>query len=201
MSLTNYGDLASAVSSWTGRGDYSAGNISDFTTLFEAWANRTFRVRQMELSASLTPTNGVAALPSDYLQWRRLNWAGTYPRELEYVHPTILNGLHPTVLAIQPDLFTIEGSNIETRSSDTSTLTLEYWQKIPSLITNSTNWLMTASPDIYLSGVLLEAYLFNKDPDNAIIWKQRRDELGDEIKKLDKSSVGPGAVRVFGPTP
>ena len=201
MSLSTYSDLSGAVSSWTARGDYTAANISNFVDLFEAWANRVLRVRQMETSTALTPSGGAATLPTDYLQWRSVNWAGATPVELEYVSPSILRGYYPTVDSFTPSLFTIEGGSIKTQSSDATNLTLEYWQKVPSLETNSTNWLMSAHPDLYLWGTLVEAYLFNQDQDNAIVWKQRRDALADEIRNLDKSSIGPGAIRVFGQTP
>lgn len=201
MSLSTYSDLSGAVSSWTARGDYTAAQISNFVALFEAWANRNIRVRQMETSATLTPSGGSATLPTDYLQWRSVNWGGATPIEMEYVSPSILRGYYPLVDGFIPSLFTIEGGSIKTQSTDTTNLTLEYWQKIPSLETNSTNWLMSAHPDLYLWGTLMEAYLFNQDQDNAIVWKQRRDSLADEIKNLDKSSIGPGAIRVFGQTP
>lgn len=201
MSLSTYSDLSSAVSSWTARGDYTAANISNFVALFEAWANRVLRVRQMETSTTLTPSSGAANLPSDYLQWRRVKWTGDPNIEMEYVHPSILNGYYPVADSFAPSLFTIEGGSIKTQSTDANDLTLEYWQKVPSLETNSTNWLMSAHPDLYLYGTLLEAYLFNQDQDNAIVWKQRREGLAEEIKLLDKSSIGPGAIRVFGQTP
>ena len=201
MSLSTYSDLSNAISTWTGRGDFTAAYISNFVALFEAWANRNLRTRQMETSTTLTPSSGSAALPSDYLQWRRVTWAGDPTSELEYAHPSILQGLYPSSSSFIPHLFTIEGSNIETRSTDATNLTLEYWQKISSLETSSTNWLMSAHPDLYLYGTLLEAYLFNQDQDNAIVWKQRRDDLAAEIRYLDKSTIGPSAVRVFGQTP
>lgn len=201
MSLSTYSDLSGAVSSWTARGDYMAGNISNFVALFEAWANRVLRVRLMETSTSLSPSSGIASLPSDYLQWRRVTWAGTPSRELEYVHPSILRAYYGEVTDFTPTLFSIEGSSLETRSSDATSITLEYWQKVPSLETNSTNWLMSAHPDLYLYGSLVEAYLFNQDQENAIVWKQRRDSLADEIRLLDRATIGPGAIRVFGQTP
>ena len=201
MALSNYSDLSGAISSWTARGDYTAAQISNFVDLFESWANRVLRVRQMEASTALTPSSGSATLPSDYLQWRGVNWAGDPTIELEYVHPSLLRGYYPTVNSFSPSLFTIEGGSIKTQSSDSTDLTLKYWQSIPSLESNSTNWLMSAHPDLYLYGTLVEAYLFNQDTENAIIWKARRDSLAEEIKSLDKSSVGPGAIRVFGQTP
>jgi len=72
MSLTNYSDLGTAIASWTKRGDLTSTNYSDFTTLFEAYANRKLRTYNQETSRTLTPSNGSASLPSDYLQWRRV---------------------------------------------------------------------------------------------------------------------------------
>src|SRR6478609_4410163 len=115
MSLTNYSDLTSAIGTWTARSSvYTAGNYSDFTTLFEAWANRTLRVRQMETSTTLSPVSGSVALPADYLQWRRVAWEGSPRIELQYVHPSSLSSYYPTLQSISPSLFTIEGANLET---------------------------------------------------------------------------------------
>ena len=190
-----------ALASWSARGDLTSTNYSDFVALFEAWANRTLRVRQMETSATITMSSGSGSLPTDYLQWRRATWNGSPTQELEYVHPSVLQGYYPTASSFTPTLFTIQGSSLNTQSTDATDILLEYWQKISSLETNSTNWLMTAHPDFYLAGTLVELYLFNKDPDNALIWKGRRDELLGEISRLDKASIGPAAIRVFGPTP
>lgn len=202
MALANYSDLTTALESWTARsGIYSATDFVNFTALFEAWANRKLRVRQMEAATILTPSNGVATLPTDYLQWRRAAWNGSPRVELEYVHPALLSAYYPVTASFVPTLFSIEGTNFETRSTDTTSIDFVYWQKIPSLSSNSTNWLMTAYPDIYLAGTMVELCVFDKDTDNGAIWKARRDEMAQEINLLDKATKGPGSIRVFGPTP
>lgn len=200
MSLTNYADLTAAVSSWTARSDYSAANYSDFTSLFEAFANRRLRTRSMETSTTLTPSSGSATLPTDYLAWRRVTWTGSTRVELEYVHPSILQAYYPSTPSDTPSMFTIEGTTLKVRPVDATGLEFDYFQKIPTLVSISTNWLMTAWPDLYLAGALTEAYLFNKDVENALVWKTRRDELAEEIRRLDFGSKG-GTVRVMAQTP
>jgi hypothetical protein len=200
MALTNYTDLQAAIATWLmGRTDLSV-VIPDFITLFEATANRRLRVRQQETATAITPVSGVATLPTDYLAWKRLTWSGDVNRELEYVHPAYLKAVYPTAPAGLPSLFTIEGSSLLLRPVDDTAVNLLYWAKIPAL-SSGTNWLMTAHPDLYLFGSLVEANAFIVDPEKAALWKLRRDELFDELEKLDGKTRGPSAPRVMGVTP
>ncbi len=201
MSLTNYADLGTAIASWTKRTDLTATNYSDFTTLFEATANRKLRALNQETTTTLTPSSGSVSLPSDYLQWRRVTWTGSVRNDLEYVHPSILQAYYPSTVAATPQIFTIEGNTLKIRPTDATALEFDYWAKIPTLVTNSTNWLMTNWPDAYLAGVLTEAYMFTKDPDNMMLWMAKRDQLIEEINSSDNKTGAPGAIRVFGYMP
>jgi hypothetical protein len=202
MPLQTYTDLTTALANWLQRSDLAA-LLSNFVQLFEACANRRLRVRQQEATAELTPANGVVALPSDYLAWRRLTWTGNPRQELAYVEPSWLQAAYPDVPTDIPKVFTIEGGNILTMPHDPGNTPLElaYFQQIPSLAANSTNWLMSQHPDLYLFGALTEAQAYTVNPDTAALWKSRRDELFDEIEKLSNKSRGAGAVRTMGPTP
>jgi hypothetical protein len=201
MTIQTYTDLQAAIANWIARADLTA-NIPDFIALFEAVANRRLRLRQQESAASLTPSAGVAALPADYLAWRRVTWTGQFPRELEYVHPSYLHALYPTLPADIPRLFTIEGGNLTVAPTDSTTLTFDYFQKIPALSSTSpSNWLLASAPDLYLFGSLAEAHGFVKDADSLALWKSRRDELLDEVERLDVKTRGPAAIRVIGATP
>ncbi len=199
MSLLTYADLQTQIAAWIARGDLTA-VIPDFITLFETVANRRLRVRSQELTATLTPTNGVATIPADYLTWRRVTWTGSRPRELEYVHPSYLHALFPTLPQGDPRYFAIEGSNLTVGPSDNSALTFDYFQKVTPL-SAGVNWLYAAHPDIYLFGSLAEAHGFVKDPDSLALWAGRRDAIFDEIEKLDTKTRGPSAVRVMGACP
>jgi hypothetical protein len=202
MPLQTYSDLQSAIANWLARSDLSA-NIPDFIVLFETVANRRLRVRQQEATVALTPASGVATLPSDYLIWRRVSWTGSVPRELEYVHPSYLHALFPTLPQGDPRYFTIENGNLTLGPSDNTALTFDYFQKVANIASapGSTNWLWQAHPDIYLFGALAEAHGFAKDPESLSLWAGRRDAIFDEIERLDTKTRGPSALRVMGATP
>lgn len=198
MSITTYAELQTAVGNWLARDDLSS-YVPDFITLFESVANRRLRVRQMETTATLTPSSGAATLPTDYLAWRRLTWNGSTSRELEFVHPTYLRAAYPSADAGTPRIFTIEGSTLSIRPTDGTTLTMDYFQKIPVLsASNTTNWLLTAHPDVYLWGAMVEAHVFAKDAESAAVFKLRRDEAFAEIEVLSNRTVGPAAIRTMG---
>lgn len=203
MSLTNYSDLQTAIATWLQRTDLTA-TIPDFISIFEATANRRLRVRQQETTTTLTPAVGVLTLPTDYLSHRRLTWTGTPRRELSYVEPSWLQGAYPNIPTTFPSVFTIEGGSIKIMPTDDTNTAVElvYFAKIAALSTgNTTNWLMTAHPDLYLFGTLTEAQAYAVNVDNAALWKARRDELFDEIETLSNRTRGAGSIRTMGPTP
>jgi hypothetical protein len=201
MTIQTYTDLQTAIANWIARGDLGP-NIPDFIALFESAANRRLRLRQQEATAALSVSSGAATLPADYLAWRRVTWTGQFPRELEYVHPSYLHALYPTLPAGAPRLFTIEGGNLTVAPSNDTALTFDYFQKIPALSnTNTANWLLAAAPDLYLFGALAEAHGFVKDTESLALWKSRRDELFEEIERLEVKTRGQAGIRVMGPTP
>jgi len=201
MSITTYAELQAAVGNWLDHGLFAA-RIPEFIALFEAAANRRLRVREQEATATLTPVSGAAALPADYLAWRRLTWTGTPRVELQYVHPSYLQAAYPSSPSDVPRIFTIEGMTLKIRPLDGTPLELDYFQKIPALSDgNPNNWLLAAHPDVYLFGSLVEAEMFGVNDERAPLWKARRDEIFDEIEKLTNKTRGAGAMRVMGVTP
>ncbi len=201
MAITTYAQLQSAIDSWLNHQLFSA-RSPDFIMLFEAAANRRLRVRQQETSTTLVPSSGDATLPTDYLSWRQARWDGATPRVLDYAEPDYLVSKFPTVTTTPPSLFTIEGSTFSTRSSDTTNITFKYFAKVAALSDSApTNWLLTAHPDIYLFGSLVEAEMFGVNDERFVLWGARRNEIFDEIERLSNKTRGGGFVRVMGPTP
>jgi hypothetical protein len=144
---------------------------------------------------------GNVPLPADYLAWRQVTWLGNPLRELGYVHPSVMASRYPNLPIDLPSEFTIEGATLRVMPQDATALKFLYYQLIPSLQANSTNWLMSAYPDLYLFGALTEAQAYAVNADTAALWKSRRDELLDEVERLSNKSRGAGAVRVLSPTP
>jgi hypothetical protein len=198
MALTTYAELQSAIASWLARDDLTA-YIPDFIRLFEAAAARKLKVRPQEATVTLTPTSGVATLPTDYLGYRNVTWSGSPTRGLSYVHPTIFAGYANDGAGV-PSVFTIKGESLLVAPTDDTALSFDYFQRTAALATGL-NWLFTNHPDAYLFGSLCEANAFNKDVDPAGLWKARRDEVFDEIAKVDFNERSGMAVRVYGQTP
>lgn len=198
MALTTYAELQSAIASWLARDDLTP-YIPDFITLFEAAAARKLKVRLQETTTTLTPSSGVATIPSDYVGHRRVTWTGSPIHELSYVAPPIYAGYLESGSGT-PSVFTIEGSNLRVAPSDDTALTFDYYARTAALA-SGLNWLLTNHPDAYLFGSLCEANAFNKDVDPAGLWKARRDEVFEEINRLDFNERQGMAVRVFGVTP
>jgi hypothetical protein len=194
MPLATYADLQAAVAGWLARDDLAAA-IPDFIAVFEAAANRRVRVRQMEHAVELTPTNGTAPLPADYLVWRRVT--GARGRELDYAHPSWLQAAYPPAGQGPARAFSIEGANLVLKPADTGAVTLTYYRRIPPLA-DGANWLFAAHPDLYLFGALTEAQAFIADAEKATLWKARRDELFAEVETLAQKGKAPGPIRVVG---
>lgn len=150
---------------------------------------------------TVTAQSGFATLPSDYLAWRRVTWTGSTRTELGYVHPSYLQAAYPSQPADVPRIFTIEGSTLKVMPLSGTPLEFDYYQAIPSLVSASTNWLMTAHPDLYLFGSMCEAEAFGVNDERMPMWKARRDEIFEEIIMRDRQTRGPSYVRVFGATP
>jgi hypothetical protein len=153
------------------------------------------------VSGGTVTFTGRAALPVDYLAWRSVTWLGNPLRELAYVHPSIMASRYPNLPIDLPSAFTIEGATLRVMPQNATPLKLLYYQLVPSLAANATNWLMSAFPDLYLFGALTEAQAYAVNADTATLWKARRDELFDEVERLSNKSRGAGAVRVLAPTP
>ena len=205
MTISSYSELTIAVGNWIARSDLGS-VIPEFVTLFESDANRKIRVRQMMVTQSTTPSSGQFDLPTDYLTWVNVRWNSNPIVDLDYTHPTQFANLYAGEQSGVPRIFTVMGttSNVGvvklTPTSDTEIL-FTYYQKITSISTAESNWLLVAHPDIYLAGTLTEAYAYTKDYDQAGLWKARRDNMFDEINNLDQKTRGPSAVIPIGATP
>lgn len=200
MALASYTDLQSVVATYFPRTDQIA-NIPTFISLFETRLNRELRVRQMEASTPLAPSSGVATLPTDFLEVRRVVWNGNAPITLQFATPDYIQDSYQGITGL-PIVYTIMGSQLTVAPADDTSLTLNYYQQIPALsVASPTNWFMTAYPDAYLKGTLVECFTFTRDTDNATMWESRLQQALGEILKLDLRTRNHGPVRAYGPTP
>jgi hypothetical protein len=198
VSFSTYDDLKTQIANWLARDDLT-NYIPDFIRLFECAAMRRLKVRLQETTTTLTPSSGVATVPSDFLGYRRVTWTGSPVHELDYVAPPVYASYIESGSGT-PTVFTIEGSSLRVAPTSDTALTVTYTQRTTA-VESSLNWLYTNHFDAYLFGSLTEANAFNKDVDPAGLWKARRDEVFGEISSLDFNERQGMAMRVMGNTP
>lgn len=201
MAITNYSELQTAIINWSHRSDLAA-IVPDFISLSEAKFNRYIRTRQMETSDSLTPVSGIVTLPTDYLQLRRIYIDTDTPIELEYLPPEQFYVKFPilTNSSISPSrYYTIEGDSIHLSDEvTTNDVVILYYAKIPDLATNSTNWLLTACPDLYLYAGMAELSDYIKNANEVMKWNTKALEAVNSLIMSDKRGKFAGsAMRVI----
>lgn len=164
MAITTYSELQSAISDWLDRGDLSS-VLTSFIANAEARINRRLRTRSMETSDTLTlNSSGEATLPSDFLEARLLTVATSpvsFPEFVEPDSPEFLFKFRPNQ---NPQYASIIGTTIKVQPAYEGSATLYYFGKVPALSgSNTTNWLLTKAPDIYLWASCLEGAMYLKD--------------------------------------
>lgn len=165
MALATYTDLQTSVAGWLNRPDLTA-QIPDFITLAETRLNRDLdNARAMETKVTLTtPSDGsnTVAAPADLLEMQRLLLLDSQNVVLQYLTPDEFAARHASNRSGRPEDFTVTGGSIELGPTPDAayTLQLSYFQKLPSLAANGSNWLLSAWPDAYLWATLCAAQPF-----------------------------------------
>lgn len=189
MSISTYAELKAAVAAWPHRTDLTA-SIPDFILLAEKLFNRRLRVRQMEESLPATTISGTntITIPAGTLAVKNL-WPVGYenvllqPQTLEAVVARKRTTGTPTMFAWQASTWLFDGSGDVAGT---------YYEEIPALSdSNTTNWLLTASPDLYLFASLAEAAFYVKDESRAGMWTERTSALIKELNgNSDRDTMG-----------
>jgi len=168
MTIATYTDLQQAVSNYLARTDLGP-FIPDFITMAENFLNygsesvSPLRTREMEALVSLVPVNGVVSLPADFLEPIRVSENASYKRTLDYITSDEAERRYPDGAAGCGEVFSIIGTSLYTYPLVSNNVNLVYYQAIPPLASNATNWLLTKSPGVYLRAALMQAADYIKD--------------------------------------
>lgn len=163
MALSNYTELQAAIASYLNRADLTA-TIPDFIKLAEATLNKVVRNTRMVGTASVAVSTRNADVPADFLEplYVQLTSDEDYP--LTQVSAGQIGELRQarTRAPGTPRFFAIVGRKIEVTPTPAAAtgLTMQYYQELPPLASNATNWLLTYQPDLYLYTSLLHASPF-----------------------------------------
>jgi len=176
MALDTFSGLKTTIADYLNRDDLTS-IIPSFITLAEAKFNRKLRTRQMVKRATATIDTQYFAFPSDWLQAKEFILNTNPITYMEYVTDKQANELRQnSIVAVgKPTYYTIVGTQIEVIATPDTGYTgeLTYYGKIPALSdSNTSNWLLSYAPDLYLYGALLEASPYLKDDERLAVWGQ-----------------------------
>lgn len=176
-----YAELITKVAAWAHRSDL-APLMPDFVELAEAKINRGLRVRQMEgvISGTIDAGNEIA-LPADFAAIKTLRPVGfdggrIHPQTLETVIGSGRIAGTPTLYAVTESALRFDGSG------DVEGV---YFKRIPGLVANSTNWLSTEHPDVYLWLVLAEVAAYTLDTNQGAFYGARAEQAMNNVSSAD----------------
>lgn len=204
----DYSGLQTAILDWSARPDLTAyvpSLIEYSTSMFNNGQGDVAPLRTNDMIAvtDLTPVSGVCALPADYLQYRRVVEKASIRRELSYVAPTYADQQYPDRPGGMANDFTIIGSDMYLFPVTSADIELTYYQTIPDLsVSNTTNWLLTKAPQIYIHAGLLHLAMFIRDDE---LLNRSTGFVQDAISKMQSNDTmanyARAAVRMGGVRP
>ena len=199
MALTTYAELKTSIGDWLNRADLTA-VIPDFISLAEAQVERTLRTRQMIVRANASFDAEYGAVPSDFLETKSLKLTSTNPQTpLEFLSIDALDNKAAEYTGSgKPRFFGVVGGQFRIVPTPDATYTTEltYYAKLAKLSNaNTTNWLLTANPDIYLYGSLLQAAPYLQDDARIQTWATLYERaLNDSQTADDRGASSGGAL-------
>lgn len=199
MALSTYSDLKQTVKDFLHRTDLD-GVIPTFVTLAESEFNRRIRVREMEVRATSAATQYLT-MPTDFLELRNIQLNTDPLVSLQYMSPQDID-LHYGFQTGKPQAFTFVANQFQFAPDPGDggyEVEIDYYQKIPALSdANTTNWLLTSYPDVYLAGSMVQAAWYLMDEQLKTAWQMRMDIAIDQLTKSNNRATfgGPNmAVR------
>ena len=185
--------------------------IPTFIQLAEAKFNRQLFVRQMEQRSTAVVNLASSepefiSLPSNFQTMRRVRLSGVTGKPcLEFKSGTQMDEYRFGIsnVAARPHYFTVFGDEIELAPTPDQNYTVEmiYRTNIPSLGTNTSNWLLALAPDLYLYGALLESAPYIKEDGRIQTWGLGFTSALNDLNNLGLTSTfnaGPMTVRISG---
>lgn len=202
MSLSTYAGLKDAIESWSHRNDVSS-RLDDFIDLAESEMLKWIRIRDMETRTTATTSGRYLALPTGFLEMRRLRIiSGAQYYEMLSATP---EGMFITQDSGMPKIYTVT-SQVEFDRTPDSAYTVEFqYYAAPTALsaTNTTNSILTRFPSVYLFGSLWALYQWALQEDKAEYYYSKFLAAVQSANREDKKGRhGPApAMRYGGNTP
>ena len=178
MAITNYTNLQTAIADFLNRDDLTS-VIPTFIQLAEAQLQREIRHWKMEARVSGQQSGGdeYMQIPADWLETIRMHVVGSGTSAVTMTSRAAMADIrakNEDVSTVIPYYYCHADSQFQLypTPSDTTDIELLYYQKIPDLASNTTNWLLADAPDVYLYGSLLHSAPYLAEDARVAVWAQ-----------------------------
>lgn len=172
MAITTYSELQSAMVGWSNRSDLSA-RLGEFISLAEARLNDMLLLKDYESDEDLTLTQDAnyVAIPSGFISpiafWlivdgERVSLDKRLPEDLPYFTDST-----------QPREWAIDGVNIRFDCPADQAYAAKFRMRKTANLSdsNTTNYLLTRRPDVYLAGSMVELFVYTRNKPMADEWE------------------------------
>lgn len=199
MALTNYTSLKASIANWLNRSDLTSEIAEDFIVLAEADFNSKLRIRKMIAQTSFTIDSETEALPTGFLQVRDMYiLSGNTKVPLRYFSPSQMDQIKGTSTTGLPNSYTILGDTFRFSPKPDSTYTafINYYKKFDTLSsTNTSNYILSDHPAIYLYGSLFHAanFLGGYNPQQVQSWQQMYATAMERLEQNDREDQFSGS--------
>lgn len=177
MTIATYAELLTGIRDWLARDGDTANlpdsRLGDLVTVAEAEIYDRLRIRAMETSADLTVNARTVALPSGFIELRRLYIDASPLFVPDYYAPADFwqrAGVRSRGSG-RPTFFTVEGQNFVFDPTPDATYTgkVLYYARLAAL-SSATNALFLGRPTLYLYGALKHAAPFIGEDSRIATW-------------------------------
>ena len=200
MAIDSFANLKAEVSAYLNRSDISDAQIENFVSLAEASFDRVIRVRDQIKRSTASISTQYIALPSDLLELYTIQLNTSPVIGLEQVTLAYADQVKPTLPSTgKPRYYTISGEQIEFLPTPDATYTIEivYYSQILKLNsdTQTTSWLLSKNPDLYLFATLSQAEPFLMNDERIGVWNSFLEKGLEELRLADeKAQTNTGTI-------
>lgn len=187
MAISTYAQLQTAVASWLNRSDLTT-QIPDFITLAESALNRRLNLRVMTQEASLSTvaSSRTVTLPTAFIEPLALWRLDTDRVPLIFRLPETMD---ISTTSGRPEYWAVDETIVFERPADAVySLIFRYVKGFALSDTDTTNWLLTNHPDVYLFATLVEAAPYLRDDNLLAVWSARFERAVGEVMEKESRS-------------
>jgi hypothetical protein len=173
MALSNYTELKASIADTLNRDDLT-NQIPDFIALGETQLNRDVRHWRMEDRVVAQVNAQYTSLPTNFIEPIRITLPETDSHIMELVSPMEISKLREegSNTTGRPKNYALIDGAFEVYPTPDTTYPMElvYYETIPDLATNNTNWVLTYFPNAILYGALMHSAPFLQEDERVQVW-------------------------------